>query len=471
MVKSNACHHEKDGSPRRIIDYKKLNNAISLQKNITKSPFMCASDCPPGKKKSILDAKDGYHSVVLEKEESRAVTEFLCEFGRYRCIGSGQGLICSGDGYTHRFDNITSKFQKLTRCVDDSLLWEGDMRTSFDLVCRYLTTCSRGTDNFNRQKFKFAEDVVDYVGSTITRGEIKVAASMTESIRNFPAPKNITQARAFFGLVEQVLWAFSKCKDMKHFRHLLSPKTLFVWTEELQKEFLLAKANIVRKIEKGVKMFEVNRITALVCDRSKEGQSLGLWQKHCSCAGPTTILCCRGGWHIVFMSSWFNNDAQSRYSSIEGKCMTLFWAINKCDYYIYSCDKLFVGTDHRPLLAFFRKDDPKPLDHISNKRLRRYVAEIGELRFTIFHFEGAKNYLADRGSGLPSGSAGNDKGDGAAGEGTVPEYLVLQELSLEQIKGACGLQVFYPRMIFHVIQHMPKYLLTVPIAQLRMQKF
>ena len=48
------------------------------------------------------------------------------------------------------------------------------------------------------------------------------AASMTESIMNFPAPKNITQARAFFGLVEQVSFTFSKYADMFHFRHLLS---------------------------------------------------------------------------------------------------------------------------------------------------------------------------------------------------------------------------------------------------------
>ena len=72
---------KKDGSPHRIIDYKNLNNAIHPQTNLTKSPFMCASACPPKKLKTILDAKDGYHSVVLEKGE------FLCEFGRYRCIG------------------------------------------------------------------------------------------------------------------------------------------------------------------------------------------------------------------------------------------------------------------------------------------------------------------------------------------------------------------------------------------------
>ena len=171
-----------------------------------------------------------------------------------------------------------------------------------------MSICSRSGINFNKNKFWFAEDTVDYVGFTLTKDEIKPAASMTESIQNW----------------------------------------------------------------------------------SKEGQSLGLWQKHCSCKGPVTIVCCRGGWKIMFMSSRFNTDAQSRYSPNEGECLTLYWAINKLDYFLYGCDILFVGTDHRPLLAFFRKDDPKHLDHISNKRLGKYVAEIGELRFSMFHIEGAR---------------------------------------------------------------------------------
>ena len=87
---------KKDGTPRTIIDYKRLNDAIPRQTNVTQAPFMCASACPPGKKKTLLDAKDGYHSVIFA-ELDRAVTEFLSEFGRYRCVGSGQGLICSGD--------------------------------------------------------------------------------------------------------------------------------------------------------------------------------------------------------------------------------------------------------------------------------------------------------------------------------------------------------------------------------------
>ena len=57
-----------------------------------------------------------------------------------------------------------------------------------------------------------------------------------------------------------------KLADMVHFRHLLSPKVKFDWTEALAKEFVLAKLNIVRKIHEGVGMFEVPRVTALVTD-------------------------------------------------------------------------------------------------------------------------------------------------------------------------------------------------------------
>ena len=88
------------------------------------------------------------------------------------------------------------------------------------------------------------------------------------------------------------------------------------------------------------------------------------------------------------MSSRFNNDAQSRYSPIEGEALTVYWATSKADYFIYGCDKLYSVMNQKPHLAFFRKVDPKPLDHIVNKRLRKYVSEINALRFAIFHISG-----------------------------------------------------------------------------------
>ena len=46
-----------------------------------------------------------------------------------------------------------------------------------------------------------------------------------------------------------------------------------------------------------------------------------------------------------------------------------------------------------------------------NKRLRKYVSEIGELRFSIFHIPGANNFLSDSGSRFPTGKSGSDRGE------------------------------------------------------------
>ena len=66
-------------------------------------------------------------------------------------------------------------------------------------------------------KIKFCEDEVEYVGFKLTKDAIVPADSMTEAIRKFPQPKTISDARSFFGLIEQVSFAFSMCEDMKSF--------------------------------------------------------------------------------------------------------------------------------------------------------------------------------------------------------------------------------------------------------------
>ena len=75
-------------------------------------------------------------------------------------------------------------------------MWEDNIRSSFDLTGKYLSTCSKGGINFKKKKFRFAQDEVEYVGFQLTKDAIKPADSMTEYIRNFPTPKNITQTRA-----------------------------------------------------------------------------------------------------------------------------------------------------------------------------------------------------------------------------------------------------------------------------------
>ena len=85
----------------------------------------------------------------------------------------------------------------------------------------------------------FGKKELHYLGLVIGPSGIRVSDAMTDSIRNFPRPKTLTDMRSFFGLVEQAAFSFYKTECMGPFRELLKGKKgeAFEWTEELQMAF------------------------------------------------------------------------------------------------------------------------------------------------------------------------------------------------------------------------------------------
>ena len=95
---------------------------------------------------------------------------------------------------------------------------------------------------------------------------------MTEAISSFLTPQNITDVRPWFGLVNQVSYAFSQDEIMAPFRELLKTKDRkFYWDDTLDKIFDKLKLKIIKEIENGVKTFEVNKPTCLSTDFSRTG--------------------------------------------------------------------------------------------------------------------------------------------------------------------------------------------------------
>ena len=63
---------------------------------------------------------------------------------------------------------------------------------------------------FSPDKFQFAKETVEFVGFMITMKGIKPMDRYLETIRNFPTPTNITDICSWYGLINQVAYAFSK---------------------------------------------------------------------------------------------------------------------------------------------------------------------------------------------------------------------------------------------------------------------
>lgn len=394
-----------DGSPRRTVDLQELNNASVRQTHHTPSPFHQAMSVPHNTKKTVTDAWNGYHSLEI-CEEDRHLTTFITPYGRYQYCSATQGFLASGDAYTRRFDEIISQSQQLqnhTKCVDDTLLWADDIETAFFQTCKFLNLVGDNGIILNPTKFQFAEDVVEFAGFRITPTNVQPSDELLDAIQNFPTPTDITGMRSWFGLVNQGAYAFSMAEKMAPFRDSLKPGSKFNWNHQLQDLFNLSKEEIVRAVQNGVRLFDLTKKTALITDYSKTGTGFSLMQKHCTCTSDVPT-CCQGGWKLVFAGGQFNNNAESRYSPIEGECLAVVKALKKptVRYFVLGCDDLIIVTDHKPLVKLL---GDRKLEDIDNPRLLSMKEKTLLYRFTMKYIPGKKNHIPDAASRFPTGAS------------------------------------------------------------------
>ena len=399
------CHRmvicaKKNGKPRRTIDFQALNIHATRETHHTQSPFHQARSVPHGKKKTVFDAWNGYHSVPLHPED-RHFTTFITPWGRYRYCAAPQGYIASGDGYSRRFDEIASTVPDKTKCIDDTLLWSNTIEDSYFQAANWLDLCGRHGITLNPDKFQFAQDEVEFAGFAIASNTVRPCKKYLRAISDFPTPQNITDVRSWFGLVNQVSYAFSMADQMLPFRDLLKPSTKFYWDEHLQKAFNQSKITITNEIEKGVSIFDKSKTTCLATDWSKHGIGYWLFQKHCSC--PSNYLfCCNQDWQIILVGSRFTHPAESRYAPIEGEALAVADALDKARHFVLGCKNLIIAVDHRPLLKIF---GDRSLDHISNTRLRNLKERTLRYQFQMVHIPGVKNRAPDTLSRNPTGDS------------------------------------------------------------------
>ena len=99
--------------------------------------------------------------------------------------------------------------------------------------------------------------------------------------------------------------------------------------------------------------YDINRVTTIETDWSKDGVGYWLRQKYCDCA-PLTLDCCSGGWRVALVGSRFCSPAESRYSPVEGELLAVTWALKKSRLFTLGSPALYIVTDHRPLVGLIK---------------------------------------------------------------------------------------------------------------------
>ena len=388
-----------NGEPRRTVDYRPLNRWVKRDAYATESPFHIVRRIPGHSWKTVSDSWNGYHSVPLHPN-SRHLTTFITMEGKFRYTRTPQGASFAGDAYNRRHANITAEFQRKETVVDDTCHYDkiDELEQHWWRTIDYLILCGKNGIILNPEKFQFARLTVDFAGFRISESSIEPLPKYLDAIRDFPTPTSITDIRSWFGLVNQLANYAQLREMMRPFKPFLSPKTPFVWNEELQSCFEISKAAIMDVIKKGVTIFDQNKMTCLRTDWSNMGIGYYLSQKHCDCSSNLPG-CCEDGWQVTLAGSRFLVGAEQRYVAIEGEALSVAWALEQTKYFTLGCQKLIVATDHKPLVAILGE---KELNQITNPRIFRLKQRTLPWCFDMAYLPGNTNSAADAVSRHPT---------------------------------------------------------------------
>lgn len=380
------------GEPRRTVDLSPLNKYCKRETHATVPPFKQARLVPANTWKTVTDAWSGYHSALI-REEDRHYTTFITEWGRYRYRVAPQGYVSSNDGYSKRYDRIIESVERKTKVTDDTVMWDSDqeLENHWWRVYDYLALVGKNGIVLNGDKFQFCEKVVDFAGFRISEQKVEPLPKYLKAIETFPTPKNISDVRSWFGLVNQVAHYAQLREMVAPLKPLLSSKSQFYWTNELEESFRNSKQAIIEAIKNGVEIFEPERPTKLHTDYSKQGLGFYLAQKHCSCA-ELDPSCCENGWRITLSGSRFLKPPETRYVPIEGECLGVAWALEQTRYFTLGCPTLLVVVDHKPLVKVLYD---KAMEDITNSRMFKLKERTLPWKFSIIYRPGKLNYFAD----------------------------------------------------------------------------
>ena len=378
---------KKNGSIRRTVDLQHLNKQCKRETHHCPSPFQLACQVPANTKKTVFDAVDGYHAIPLD-EESQHLTTFITEWGRYRYLRMPQGFLASGDAYTSRYDDIIKDIPRKVKCVDDTLLYDTCIEDAFYKFYRawdHLQLCWDKGIVLNPDKFQFCVDTANFAGLRITPTGISPSEPLLSSICDFPIPKDITDARSWFGLVNQVAWAYSISPIMQPFRTLVKHNSRFYWDDILDKLFSESKKLLLSAVQDGIRSFDYKRTTCLQTDWSKDGIGYLLLQKYCECDNGIAPICCNEGWQLIYAESRFTTETESRYAPTEGEALAVAWSLEHAKMFVLGCNNLIITTDHRPLLGIFSDRD---LGTVTNPRLQKLKGRTLRFKFSMQYCPG-----------------------------------------------------------------------------------
>ena len=377
---------KQDGSVRICGDYKCTVNQVSKLDNypIPKTEDLLAT-LGGGNKFTKLDMSQAYQQLLLD-EESKKYTTINTHKGLYQYNRLPFGVSSAPGIFQCTMENLLQGITHVVVRVDDILVSGKDDPDHLANLEAVLSRISTAGLKLRLAKCLFIQPEVTYYGYVISGDGIKPVVAKVDAIKNAPEPKNVSQLRAFLGMLNcyhRFLPDVATILEPLH--QLLRKGSTWQWGKEQQEAFATSK-ELLQSAELLVH-FDPAKELVLATDASDYGVGAVLSHKM------------EGGTErpIGYMSRSLNGDERN-YSTLEKEALAIIFGVKKFHQFLYG-HSFTIKTDHKPLEGLL--NEKKGIPALAAPRIQRWALTLSAYEYKISYKAGQTNGNADGLSRLP----------------------------------------------------------------------
>ena len=282
-----------------------------------------------------------------------------------------------------------------TACVVDDICVTGATpEEHFANLTELLSRLQAAGLKLNREKCKFYQKEVKYLGKIIDKNGQRSDPETIEAIVNMPAPTDKHTLRSFLGHMSYI---GKHVPDLRTARApldaMLKKDSKFVWEEVHSKAFNMCKELASKSVT--LAHFDQNLPLVLTTDASPVG--IGACLSHRITENGKTYL------KPIAYASRSLQPSEKNYAQIDREGLAVYWAIKHFSQFLLG-RKFELHTDCSALARIFgSKND---FGGLASGRLNRWAIFLMEYDFIVIHIKGVNNKVCDSLSRLPTPAKG-----------------------------------------------------------------
>ncbi len=342
---------KQDGSILLCGDYKVTVNTVAKPDTY---PLPRIASLANGKSFTKLDLAHAYHQISLT-EESKVLTTVNTHKGLFRYNRLPFGVSAAPSIFQRTMESLMQGLPHVVVYIDDILVTGPTQEENLRPLDEVLNRLEKAGARLKREKCRFMLPVVEYLGHWISADGLQP----TDALKEAPIPRNVTQLKAFLGLLRQV------CSQTFHsacpLHRFLRKASDWDWGPDQQTAFDRVKH--VLTSDRVLTHYDPSLPLLLACDASPYG--VGAVLSHRLPDGtekPAAFISRSLGPAEKNTLSWTKRGVKRLHQYLVGRQFTIL-------------------SDHKPLQHLFKENTGAPVQ--ASARLQRWALILGAYSYTI----------------------------------------------------------------------------------------